>query len=931
MGVHGLTTYLRENKHILSRTVQLIRTNDPQRIPVVVDAWSFIYEIVYCADLPWIFGGEYPELARLVEHVVRAWVDIGLELHFVFDGPYPALKFPTLISRVTQTNIQSGLLFFRTSATARSSPRFLRETAMLPPLAYSVCVDTLLSLTSQAQSESPSARRLYLHFADEEGDPYAVALAARLDAYVAGRDSDFIVLNAEGYRGYIPLDEMVWTLTTASADGTSWDVEGSVYSSNVSVAGDSEAPSIGEDEDGFRTVRKGKGKKKRQVEASQAQRAGRGILPPDALGALGLSPDLPSAAQGQLALSFTVYSPTTLATHLDIPVSLLPLLGALLGNDFTGAPASDDLAPAPATTADIRSKGRGNLQRLFFERQLTLAQRISRVSTTLSSLLAAAFDGSGGGKRRGKRAIGSVMELIDAAVTALLIRPLDTFATGEKEAIVERIVEATLQYAVPRVEVEDGMEQGQEEFGGIRWASGVCPLHLQDVCPLFAVLSGLARERDAAIALHEEGRKSEQAERDNPVGVVRERYVGAFRRGLLDPHLLDVAQTGTMWPRMFLEDPDKETVLRSVGRPIRLWTYAILNAGIGLPMSPEPDPAEREDEDEESDEDELIDVVEEDDSDAEPIPNALARLRGALQQLDGSKEGADEDSAAKATPPSAGSTSNGGSSHAKLPKLVTEYVRRGTRLVPEEVTVPSLSDMLREVVLDAPMDSRTGVVLPPQIWTYELRRALLLRGLASDLPAVAHLPDDRLVGVVALRWAVRTMHQRSLDSPGVKERFLERWTQVEARAVLASLYSPESDPAPNQLADQVAEERKDHIVPTERHIQLVAQISAALDAIEQLSQVLLLSSKITTPARQFSGMRCHALLSGRVSVVVGDELWQACVGGLEDAYALPPQRRTKKAAKGVPTPPAVTTSSAKRSGNSSKTQGLFALLADAEA
>lgn len=46
MGVHGLTTYLRETKHILSRTVQLTQVHPyshsqpQQRIPLVVDAWS---------------------------------------------------------------------------------------------------------------------------------------------------------------------------------------------------------------------------------------------------------------------------------------------------------------------------------------------------------------------------------------------------------------------------------------------------------------------------------------------------------------------------------------------------------------------------------------------------------------------------------------------------------------------------------------------------------------------------------------------------------------------------------------------------------------------------------------------------------------------------------------------------------------------------
>ncbi|PIL30994.1 hypothetical protein GSI_05687 [Ganoderma sinense ZZ0214-1] len=802
---------------------------------------------------------------------------------------------------------------------------------MSPPLAYSVCVTTLhrlASVLSEAQPDS-TTKSLYLHFADEEGDPYAVALAGRLNAYVAGRDSDFIVLNAEGYQGYIPLDEMVWTLSTSLGGGLSQDTEGSVYSSNVSIAGDSKAPSLsgfGDDEDGFQTVKKGKGKKRRQAQAGQTQTAGRGILPPDALTVINPDSETSTGTEAQLALSFTVYSPATLATHLGIPVSVLPLLGALLGNDFTGAPVSDDSAPPPATTAEIRSKGRANLQRLFFERQLTLAQRITRVSSTLSGILAAAFDGSGSGKRRGKRAIGSVMELIDAAVTALLIRPLDTFATGEKEAIVERIVEATLQYAVPRVEVEEGMEEGEEEVGGLRWVSGACPLHLQDACPLLGTLSGLVRERDAAMPLREEqGGEPEEVDPDDPLELAREEYLDAYRRGMLDPHLLDTMQTGTMWPRMFLEDPDKETVLKTIARPIRLWTYAILDAGVGLPRAPVPEEIDEDDEDRESDDDELVDVVEED-SDSEPIPNAFARLRGALKQLNGSEEEDDDEDAAQDSPVRL-PTANGQGQQATPSKHVTEYVRRGTRLAPEEINVTSLEKLLHESALEPPTDPLTKARLPPQIWSYKLRRTLMLHALASNSVTVSSLPDDRLLGVVALRWVVRTMHQRSLDNPGVKERFLERWTQAEARAVLASFSqpSPDDSPAPGDKTESIS--------PTERHIQLVAQITSALDGIEQLSQVLLLSSTILSPARHFSGARCHALLSERATPSAGEpakELWEACVEGLEDAYALPPQKRAKRAVKSAVAPPVPAGRSTGRGGRNTKA-GLFNLLADVEA
>ena len=147
-----------------------------------------------------------------------------------------------------------SLLFFRTSAVSRSSPRFLHETSMLPPLMYSACVQTLQDITAKLNANADTAGMLELHFADEEGDPYAVELAGRLGGYVVGKDSDFVVLSADGYAGYVPLDEMVWTADSVSGMTSPID-QG--------------------DDDGFQTVVKPKGKKK-----ALAAGLGRGILPP---------------------------------------------------------------------------------------------------------------------------------------------------------------------------------------------------------------------------------------------------------------------------------------------------------------------------------------------------------------------------------------------------------------------------------------------------------------------------------------------------------------------------------------------------------------------------------------------------------------------------------------------------------------------------
>lgn len=153
----------------------------------------------------------------MVVATVRAWLQVGLKIYFVFDGmssllwapwcvvdtlivqgAYPELKFETLISRAAEKFIQPSLLFFRTSVASRSTPRFLRESRIIPPLCYSVCIAALEKL-------SDTSDNLEVHYADEEGDPFAVELAGRIGGYVVGMDSDFVVLNSEDTKAIYPL------------------------------------------------------------------------------------------------------------------------------------------------------------------------------------------------------------------------------------------------------------------------------------------------------------------------------------------------------------------------------------------------------------------------------------------------------------------------------------------------------------------------------------------------------------------------------------------------------------------------------------------------------------------------------------------------------------------------------------------------------
>ncbi|KAH0829199.1 hypothetical protein J3R83DRAFT_2748 [Lanmaoa asiatica] len=797
MGVHGLTTFLRENQRVLGKTKQfpLAHVSGDTITTIVVDGLSFIFEVYEQSRLPWVYGGEYEAFARCVVQVVEAWIAVGLKVYFVFDGASPDLKIPTMISRLNRTNVQNSLLFFRTSPTSRSTPRFLHENRIIPPLVLLSCVETLKSF-AKANSE------LEVHFADEEGDPYAVELAGRLGAYVVGNDSDFVILNSGRYAGYIPLEEMLWTASLPV----------------------NESPSTHEDrEDGFQTVMN---KTKKRVNPTP-QQTSFGLIPPE------------ETPLSDLVLSVIVYTPSTLASHLKLPTTLLPLLASLVGNDFTN-------------------------------KSTTQRNRITRTANTLSSILSAATQ-----KHKAKHRVGSVMDLIDRTVNALLVRSSSSLATGEIDGIVDRIVNAALQYAIDKYE---GDMYGPASL----WPTPICALHGSDTCPLPNLFSRALSQKQ------EPGNVNGTAPEDG-ILMLRSLYLKAFRAGKLQPKVADVLSTGTFWPRIFLDNPDSENVAISIGRPIRSWIYALLEDGVGLPEAPEEKPpavdgSVSEGDEAEEDPNELIDVVEED-SDEEA--DLLAPLRGELRRL----RGTGEDSAP------ASATSRSRSRPPAPPKCVTEYVRRGTRIASEQVRVPDLAALMTSSGFDGSLDSDAWV--PVQLRSLEERVALFLHILGSNVPCC----QKRIA---------RPTHGRpraEMDLANTPSTdFGERHEQA-GHTSGKNANSPSTMPL------------------TDRNVQLMAQILTAIETIHLLSQVLFLTDKVPANIQVLSGEKFHAYLSSPTPVpaaAILPGLWDACTASLGDAFALERQQKVKK--------PKVEQVNQVAKANSRTTtrpgQGLFSLLVD---
>lgn len=732
-------------------------------------------------------------------------------------------------------------MFFRTSQTSRSTPRFLRENRIIPPLVFLSCVETLGSLAEE--------NLLEVHFADEEGDPYAVELAGRLGAYVLGNDSDFVILNSGRYAGYIPLEGMSWTaLLTVNESSSTFE----------------------DQDDGFQTVVSKT--KKRPNPASQ--QTFYGLIPPE------------ETPLSNLVLSVTIYTPSTLASHLKLPTTLLPLLASLVGNDFSN----------PSTT-------QRNVQSLFFEWRLTHSQRITHVASTLSSIINAATQ-----KRKAKHRVGSVMDLIDRTVNALLVRSPSSLATGEIDSIVDRIVNAALQYAIDKYE---GDVYGPASL----WPTPICALHGSDACPL---LNMFARAHSSQC--QEPGNSNGPSPEDS-VLMIRDIYLKAYRAGTLQPEVTDILSTGTFWPGIFLDHPDVENVAISIGRQIRSWMYALLDDGVGLPEAPEEElPAVNgstsEEDEAEEDPDELVDVVEEDSDDDADL---LAPLRGELRRL----RGTEEDSSG-AVPASASSRSR--SRPPPRPKYVTEYVRRGIRIASEEVPVPDLAALMISSGFDENID--TDAWIPVQLRSLEERIALFLHILGSNVPAVKNVPSDRLMAVLVVRWIVQTLHQRALEGGMSREREQARWTRQEAQAVIAFFISPPSIDRNTASQANGLDANLPMTTPiTDRNVQLAAQVLMAIETIHLLSQVLLLTEQVPANIQALSGQKLHAYLTNSIPVPEVPDLWDACTVSLEDAFALERLKKMKKTRVEQVKP--VTKANNKTMAQTTRPgHGLFSLLAD---
>jgi hypothetical protein len=149
------------------------------------------------------------------------------------------------------------------------------------------------------------------------------------------------------------------------------------------------------------------------------------------------------------------------------------------------------------------------------------------------------------------------------------------------------------------------------------------------------------------------------------------------------------------------------------------------------------------------------------------------------------------------------------------------------------------------------------------------------------------------MAAVSLRWIVIRLTIRANEAQPSTEREKEQWTTREAKAFLASFSWP-------CLQKGGTSVEPFNSPPENRNVQLTAQILATFDAIELLSQALLLTNKVPNPASMFSGGALHHALANGGSPDtehIPSGLWDACVDGLEGAFAPEKDGKGKKRLK----------------------------------
>ncbi|SPO22002.1 uncharacterized protein UTRI_01992_B [Ustilago trichophora] len=571
MGVKGLASFVKQIQHAVSEEVTVTVKGTAEGAPssssstggtFVIDGWAWIYRAYLDHFTESVRGGEYIGYTLHVRHFVNALRQAGLEPIFVFDGPYLPLKIPTVLSRMGDSAANNSA-FMRSSS--RSKPGFQISMGVFPPLLYDCTLEALRQCGVQIVIE------------EIEADSAVAELADRMSGWAVSNDSDFFILCARGTqcRGYVPIDSIDYLVKPAPKEQPD----------------DSQPAAAVFEDDGFAQV----GKSGR----TKGRKGGKNAAAADVqIQVLSRPPE--RAEEGVLTgVRFTSYSSAKVAASLGIPTSMLPLLAALVGNDYTASIQKRILDPAlpygpqritfianAIKTETVRIASTGN--RTPALRSGTATPSASRTGLGRAGSTWGALSARGGGSTMTSATatpVGDTMHpKLDEALAALALNDPVRFMV---QSVVERILAG-----VATNTREAYITSGEQEELVDAVIDSVCTYSLlSDASAIHRSTPGTEFFTDS----------KPEASRPAHRGGLKH-YREAYTKGHFDRVLVESLSQRFCMNRMAPEDPDQKSIQSNHARDVRNWTFSTLFSTWGMGWArdtlEEPLPEEEEEEDE---------------------------------------------------------------------------------------------------------------------------------------------------------------------------------------------------------------------------------------------------------------------------------------------------------------------------------------------
>ncbi|KAI9014974.1 XPG domain containing-domain-containing protein [Gaertneriomyces semiglobifer] len=225
MGVSGLASYV---EHLQPRPAVSIRwpttaTNDQSQL-FAIDGNAYVHYVA--KKISWLQGASHGQLAAVFEHGIQEFINAGMSLQFVFDGPLPPAKIDQRIARDSEKIARISTVI---TSTVLSPSLSVNAATLLPPLAIPMSIHRLHCM------------KISVCVPQEEADVVLARIARLHSAAIISKDSDFYVHKLENPHtmdhnanhgrpsicGYIPLESV------RVSDGY---MEGELYTSSA-VAG----------------------------------------------------------------------------------------------------------------------------------------------------------------------------------------------------------------------------------------------------------------------------------------------------------------------------------------------------------------------------------------------------------------------------------------------------------------------------------------------------------------------------------------------------------------------------------------------------------------------------------------------------------------------------------------------------------------------